>query len=272
MTCPTPVTWQTAEIAASPVAIVLPAMGVQATFYAPFADELNQSGLHTAVADLRGQGQYLPRPNRHHDHGFFELVAEDLPKILTAARQRYPRSPLLLIGHSLGGHVATLHAGTATGNPGVSGLITIGADSPYFRAFGPKGPVVLTKAHMAAAVAQIHGYLPTWAGLGAQPKTLLSEWARLSLTGRYRIERLPQISAGIAASTTPVLAISINGDPIAPGSSVDHLSAMFQNAPVERMHYTDERARLDHFRWVKVSYPIVEHIRDWWDRIQACQR
>ena len=45
-----------------PVALVLPAMGVPARYYRPFAGHLRDAGLAVLVADLRGTGDSTPPP------------------------------------------------------------------------------------------------------------------------------------------------------------------------------------------------------------------
>lgn len=39
----------------TPVVLCMPAMGVEARYYAPFARELHREGLNVATCDLRGQ-------------------------------------------------------------------------------------------------------------------------------------------------------------------------------------------------------------------------
>ncbi|MGV9679813.1 alpha/beta hydrolase family protein [Nocardia sp. NPDC003482] len=284
---PTPdpaILWQDHADAAAPVAIVLPAMGVRAKYYRPFADALVAEGFHSAVIELRGQGRTDPAPRRGTDHGFAELVTEDLPAALAAARDRFPASSLLLVGHSLGGHLAALYAAAATGArtrstetsaavaqafSSVAGVVMIAADSPYHRVYGVRGPEILATTQFAAAVSRVLGYFPgdKLGGLGAQPRRLMLEWAHLARTGRYDIAGMPCAEDELGQVRLPVLAISVAGDRVAPPASVDHLVGKLGRAEVQRWHLTREAvdgANLNHVTWVKRSGPVAAQIASWW--------
>ena len=56
-----------------PPVVVWPAMGVPAGYYRRFALALRDSGLHVAVADLRGTGSSTPRPGRGSRYGYADL-------------------------------------------------------------------------------------------------------------------------------------------------------------------------------------------------------
>lgn len=263
------ISWYDADNSARVVAVLLPAMGVAARHYKPFAENLAQRGLHVAVSELRGQGSYQPRPSRKVDHGFYELTVEDVATTLREVRKVYLNAPIALIGHSLGGHIATLYTGIEGAIP-VSAVVTIAADSPYFRCFGFRGPLVLASTHAAAFVSRLLGYfpgeLPGLRSLGVQPRTLMTEWAALARSGRYEIERMPEIASRIASASVPVLSISVEDDPIAPRASVDHLASMFHNASPVRWHYTKAGAsadKLNHVRWIKHSGALAARVHEW---------
>ncbi|MER5572882.1 alpha/beta hydrolase [Streptomyces massasporeus] len=82
----------------APVALVVPAMGERARFYAPFARGLHQGGLHVAVTDLRGQGESTPVARRGVVYGYREMVDDDLPAVARAVCVGFPSSPAVLIG------------------------------------------------------------------------------------------------------------------------------------------------------------------------------
>lgn len=268
-----PISWYAGGDDAGIVAILLPAMGVAARHYERFAENLARTGLHVAVSELRGQGAHGPRPSRRVNHGFFELAAEDVAANLDAVSRRCPGASVALVGHSLGGHIAMLYAGVAAAQS-ISAVVTIAADSPYFRCLGFRGPLVLASAQAAALASRVVGYfpgdLPGLGGLGAQPRTLMAEWAALARFGRYEIDQMPDAMSRIGSATLPVLAISVEGDPIAPQASVDHLASMFHNASPVRWHYTKAVAsadKLDHMRWIKHSDALVARVRDWLQQV-----
>src|SRR4249919_4159906 len=70
--------------ARAPVFICLPAMGVAASFYAPFAEALAQAAAGVAVlANLRGQGESPAPARRGARFGYREIVAQDIPSLIT---------------------------------------------------------------------------------------------------------------------------------------------------------------------------------------------
>lgn len=259
-------------VAPTPVALVLPAMGLRADYYRSFTTALAAAGFAAVVVDPARPGNRRAGP-----------FARERPRLLRAGGNRRaqrreapagrpPGSPIVLVGHSLGGHVATLCAAAAPGS--VAGLVTIAADSPYHRAHGARGPARLASAELAAAVARVVGCFPGglrgFGGLGRQPRRLMAEWAHLGRTGRYRIDRLPQIEAAIAAVRLPVLAISVEGDRMAPPASIDHLAGKMLSAAVERWHYTAAAAgcaRLTHANWAKFGSALAEQLAAWWESV-----
>ena len=61
------------------------ALGVEASYYAPFADALSRRGILVAMCDLRGNGTSSLRPRRGVDFGYREIVELDIPAAATAA-------------------------------------------------------------------------------------------------------------------------------------------------------------------------------------------
>ena len=87
----------------APVLILMPAMGVNASFYEPFADALVKQGLNVAMADLRGHGASNIRPGRNADFGYRELVLYDWRCVMAQVKMLFPQSLNIICGHSLGG-------------------------------------------------------------------------------------------------------------------------------------------------------------------------
>ena len=80
------------------VVLVLPAMGVEASYYRPVVEQIVGAGLAVVTADLRGHGLSEVRARRGVDYGYHELASVDLPATVAA------------VGSSENGH------------PGASGL------------------------------------------------------------------------------------------------------------------------------------------------------
>ena len=91
-----------------PVATLLwlPALGVAARHYQPFAQSLARHGIATFMHEWRGHGSSSLRASHGCDWGYRELLTVDLPASEAALRQRLPGLARALGGHSLGGQLA----------------------------------------------------------------------------------------------------------------------------------------------------------------------
>jgi predicted alpha/beta hydrolase len=71
-----------------------------------FAAVLAEHGVRSLSLDFRGHGESGVPAARGGNWTFDDLVRHDLPALCRAARERWPRERLTLVGHSLGGQVA----------------------------------------------------------------------------------------------------------------------------------------------------------------------
>jgi predicted alpha/beta hydrolase len=79
-------------------------------------------GWRTIAFDFRGHGESSPSA----DWGYDDLVRVDLPAVVECARARAHDLPVVVVGHSLGGHVAL--ASQAAGHLHADGLLLIAAN------------------------------------------------------------------------------------------------------------------------------------------------
>jgi predicted alpha/beta hydrolase len=260
----------TADDPRAPVMLCVPAMGVAASFYTPFAAMLQQRGFHVGVAELRGIGTSSVRASRRSDFGMWDLVASDLPAAVGHLRKRFEGSPIVLVGHSLGGQVSALaHAH----DPALAeGLVLLASGPSYFRGWRfPRSAGVLAFTQLANVVARARGHFPgrSVGFAGREARGVIADWARVARSGEFRIARAPlDLEAALRRVATPVLAVSIAGDTFAPARAVDGLCAKMPRARIERWHYDPEhfgRKPLGHFHWVKQSDDIVTRIAAWAD-------
>ena len=93
---------------ASPRAILLwlPAMGVAARHYLPFAEALAARGIAVFLHEWRGHGSSSLRAARDCDWGYRTLLCTDLPAAEAAVDTALPGRPRIVGGHSLGGQLA----------------------------------------------------------------------------------------------------------------------------------------------------------------------
>src|SRR5262249_46281983 len=119
---------------ARPVLLMLPAMGVAASFYTPFVHTLEQACAATVLMlELPGQGASPLRASSGDDFGYREVVETFIPEAVQRAVAQHPGRPLILAGHSLGGQLALLAA--AELKHVVKGLVLIAAGTAHWRAW-----------------------------------------------------------------------------------------------------------------------------------------
>ena len=247
----------------APVALVLPAMGTPARFYRPLAESLGEAGFAAVVADLRGTGDSTPRPSRRSGYDYADL-ADDVGAVIEALKPDYADRRIILVGHSLGGQAGLLHVAT-TPDAGVDGVGLVAVALPYWRAYPARrlGTLVFTQA--IGAVGTLLRVWPGWAFGGRQARGVMRDWAETARTGRFPHLRGVDAEAAVARLTTPVLAVSVDGDAYTPHGTVDHTVSKLAKASVrrERLGTITAEGRPAHFAWVRSPSPITTLIKAW---------
>ncbi|WP_037360935.1 alpha/beta hydrolase family protein [Amycolatopsis orientalis] len=250
---------------AAPVALVLPAMAIKAKFYLPLLKALHAAGLTAAVADLRAQGDSEPKLGEGPGFGYRELLEVDLPAVAAALRARFPQAPLHLFGHSVGGQLALLHA--AAEPEGVASVTTIGTGSVYWRSFpAPRRLSILATTQWVGLVCRVRGNWPGGGGIGPMTGGVMADWVRHARTGRYRprgtARDYDRLLAGLAL---PVLAVSLDKDPLGPESTVRFLCERMPSAKLARWHIDGSSGlkHLGHASWVKDSDLVGPAVAAW---------
>ncbi|MEV0317965.1 alpha/beta fold hydrolase [Streptomyces sp. NPDC050658] len=255
----------------APAVLILPAMGTPARYYRAFARQLHAEGLTALTVDLRGQGESTPhvRDPAARDHGYGTIVERDLVAVVEAIRGELgPKPPLYLLGHSLGGQLGLVHAALGIG-PGVDGVALVASGSVWFRPYGRlRGPLLLVGELFAAALSTLLG---RWPGVrlgfgGNQPKGVMRDWARQGRTGRYSATgSRHDYEAALRSLDLPVLAVTVEGDTLAPAPAVDHLVGKVPRAGLTRHHYATQEAGgpLDHFRWTRAGGALAKRVAAW---------
>jgi len=257
----------------APVIVCMPAMGVPAGYYEPLALAGVEQGWHVITADLRGIGHSSVRASRHTQFGYRDLVRYDWPAFVSAARERFPTNPILLLGHSLGGQLSALYA---SANPDkIEGLILVASGSVWYRGWGfPRNIGIIISSQFIRAVAEILGYFPgkRLGFAGTESKQLIRDWAGTALSGRYdSLGNSVNYETLLSEVRIPVLAISFAEDVFAPYRAVQILCGKMSKAATTHHHLQAEDlglsdGQLDHFNWVKNPAPIVSTISQWISR------
>jgi predicted alpha/beta hydrolase len=248
----------------------MPAMGVRADFYQPFARQLAEAGWHVVTADLRGVGQSSARVKDGARFGYREMLELDWPANLEQVRRHFPGLPVYLLGHSLGGQLNALYTGLHP--EAVAGLIMISCGSVYFRGWRfPASLKILSLTQVARCITEVVGYLPgKQIGFGGtEAKGVIRDWAHLARTGRFRVAgSTVDYESRMRAFSKPVLALSFSDDDFAPQAATENLLQKLPRASVRHLHVQPGELgakAIGHYGWVKNNQTVVKHITDWLD-------
>jgi predicted alpha/beta hydrolase len=180
------------------------------------ASALNEAGLRTLSLDFRGHGDSGPSASKGGKWSYDDLVREDVPAICQAARERWPKDRLTLIGHSLGGHVSLASVSTSLAEP--DALVVL-ATNIWLRSEEPNPLLYARKAAMVRfceVATRARGFFPARTlGFGSDDEAApLMEgwtgwWNRNSWTSDD--QRVDYLST-LARIRIPILSIASSGD------------------------------------------------------------
>jgi predicted alpha/beta hydrolase len=262
----------------APIVIIMPAMGVNASFYTPFALSLVKRGLNVVTADLRGHGESSIRPDRTTDFGYSKMVLYDWPCIIAQVKMLFPHSPAIILGHSLGGQLSILYLSE---NPAaIDRLIMVAAPSLFYKDWRfPRSIALLFSTQIFHWIAKAFGNFPgRKIGIGGtEAVQLVGDWARVVRKGRYdMINPSVDYESRMRMLQIPVLAISFADDGYAPKRAVDRLCQKMPHTSLTRWHFAPEDfgcKKLGHFWWINQSEPLTERISRWLTDVlnKSCQ-
>ncbi|WP_369938933.1 alpha/beta fold hydrolase [Xanthomonas medicagonis] len=238
----------------------LPALGVAARHYLPFAEALAARDVAVFVHEWRGNGSSTLRPSRASDWGYRQLLCEDLPASHVALA-RHTALPLTLGGHSLGGQLACCYA--ALHPQAAAQLWLVASGTPYWRCFAPPRRYLLPLAYRFLAwLAQRQGVLHgRRLGFGStEARSLIADWARVGLSNRYAAAGLAvDLEALLAQLQVPARGVLLRDDWMAPEASLRAL--LRKLASPSQLHVLDAAqlgTAADHFAWMKQPAAVVQ--------------
>lgn len=242
----------------------LPALGVPAHKYDPFAGALAAAGVSCVVHEWRGIGSSSLRARRGVDWGYRELLRQDLA---AASGRLDPAVRWSIGGHSLGGQFAAMLAAERKDHD--TGLVLVASGIPHARTFtGRQRMGVEMFARTLPALTAVAGYYPghRLGFAGREAGQVMRDWAATVRCGCYLAyggER--PLDEALADFTGPVLGLRFSHDWLVPEASLQQLLAKFGAG--EHVVETFDDATLgvaaDHFRWMRRPEAVAARIAAW---------
>jgi predicted alpha/beta hydrolase len=235
-------------------------MAIGSNFYQPLVQALEIRGWHARTLPRRGFERDGERASRSHDWSYADEIGE-LAKAVEITRAQTPDSPVIVLGHSLGGQLVVGHQHL---HDAADGVVTIGASLPDFRLYSRGGLGVLGLGMIVPASTALFGYHPKPLFGGAGAKTLMREWARMARGGPAPFPTSPRI-------TTPSLIIQLEGDTYAVKRAGDAFASRLFARPTNwtyRRSMAPEGGTTHHIHWVRSPGPVADRIIQWWETQQ----
>lgn len=237
----------TPSIAARGAVVIVPAMGVPQSFYAPLATWLAREGYHTVTFDYRGMGKSRRGPLSAVDADIITWAEQDTAAVLRALAVRAPSLPITWIGHSLGGQIVPF----VQEHYAVSKVITVATGSGYWRenAAALRRRVWILWWLAVPLATPLFGYFPGKAlgMVGDLPRGVARQWRAWCLDPEYAGT---EHRARFEAVATPITAISFTDDEMMSDANTSKLHALYSRAPRKMLRLSPGDAgikRIGHF-------------------------
>jgi predicted alpha/beta hydrolase len=227
------------------------ATAVRRGFYEPYARYLAAQGCAALTFDYRGIGGSLHGPLHTSTATIRDWGERDYPAVIAELHARYPRLPMHLVGHSVGGQLI----GLIENADRLSSACTVAAQHGYWRLYPARQALTyaLLWYGLMPTLTRALSYFPSRRlKLGEDlPAGVARQWARWARSRHYMIdERGEPLRAGFASFRKPILAYSFSDDVRAPERCVRELHRWFAAAEVEHRHVSPQA----------LSAPAIGHV------------
>ncbi|MCB1731722.1 MAG: alpha/beta fold hydrolase [Halieaceae bacterium] len=247
--------------------LILPALGIQARLYDKLATGLAAQGhCSVCVMEQRGHGRSGLRPGRKIRYGLDDILEQDMPAAMAWLAQRAQGLPLLLGGHSLGGHLSTLYAGQHPEQ--LAGVVHLACAFPYVGDYAAReAKLVRLLCRLMPFFSIVPGYYPGQRmGFGGRESiTLMRQWCEWASTGSFDFGGRSDLAAGVAAFAGPVISLSFERDSFATEAAIERALSPFTHARITRRKLGPEQQgeHLGHVGWARGPEGVVQALAQW---------
>jgi len=217
--------------------VIAPATGVKRRYYERFAEFLSEQGLRAVTFDYRGIGDSLRENVRRQAGNMRDWGEKDLAGVLNHVAERFPKSRLVLVGHSAGGQLL----GLTGSNRQVGAMLAVGAQSGYWRHWNAPRKFLMASIWygLVPVFTELFSYFPMrMLKMGENlPAGVALEWARWCRNPQFFVDEHKQPLRGyFEGLRIPIRAYSFEDDTFAPRRAVDALMGFYKDALVDRVH------------------------------------
>ena len=246
--------------------LIVPAMGVEQQYYAPFAHWLFEQGYFAVTFDYRGVGHSRQGSLRHEKADVMTWAQHDAASMVDWIGQRIDGKPLGWIGHSLGGQIL----GLLRNADRIAAMATVAAGSGYWREYTPglRRIAPLLWYAIVPTLLPLFGYFPgrRLNMIGDVPAGVMRQWRSWCLDPDY-LFGVEDSRWRVTYSTLqqPILSLSFTDDEYMSARNIESLHAFYSGTPqtLRRIEPRDVGAdRIGHFgffrrRHADALWPIV---------------
>ena len=246
--------------------LLLPALGIQARLYRELASGLADGGCSVALMEQRGHGMSPVRPGYRQRYSLIDSLDQDMPAALAWLRQSEPAVPLLLGGHSLGGHLSTVYAGQHPQQ--VDGILHLACAFPHHCDYAPKQRRMLRfLCTLIPLFRLLPGFYPgNLVGFGGRESTaMMMQWRQWALRGDFDIADRRGLAEAVANFNGPVLSVSFERDDFSTKAAVERALSPYRNSPITRVMLgeAEQGQHLGHTGWARAPAGVIGAASRW---------
>ena len=249
--------------------LFLPALGIQCRMYNAMAEALAAAGCSVLLMEQRGHGRSPLRASRSVNWGYDHYLEYDIPAALDwlEAQPECSNRPLVMGGHSLGGHLSSIFAGQHPKR--LQGVLHVACGSPYHADFEPKyARLIKFLCHVITLFQVFPGYFPgeRLGFAGRESLQLMRDWRYWALNGNLDYGPHHGLEAAIGNFTGALLAISMAGDQLSTPKAEQRAIAAFTSARRNEVRLGSDVPvgnQPGHFDWAKAPEAVVTTIQGW---------